>query len=86
MQQVVILEDEADLAAQVRNATPVDVGDVFTVEKDLSARGAFDQGNQFQQGMTRQEGHGTLFHVESDFAERFESARVALADVGKPDH
>ena len=91
-QQVVVLEDEPDFAADERDAAPADTRDILAVDMDLPARGVFDQGNQFQQGalagarVPGNKGHGAGFQFETDVAQGLEAAGVAFADVVEFNH
>jgi len=91
-QQVMVLEDKADLAAQVGDAAAADARDILPVDEDLSAGGVFDHRDQLEQGaftgarMPGEKGHVAGFEVEADVAQGLEPARVALADVVELDH
>ena len=49
-QQLVILEDEADVAAQIGNGALRQAADVLAADRHHAAGGAFDGGDEFQQG------------------------------------
>jgi hypothetical protein len=91
-QQVMVLKDEADLAAYIGNSAPADIRHVLPVQKDLAARTALDQCNELEQGafpgsgMPGQERHRAFLHVEADIVQRLETAGKAFADVGESDH
>jgi hypothetical protein len=91
-QEVMVLEYEADLAANVGYAPWTDTCDILSVQEQLAARDALYQRNELQQGafagarVTGQKGHCARLHVEVDVAQGLVAPGVALADIVESNH
>ena len=91
-QQLMVLKNDADVAAKIGNTTARYLGQVLTINQHLATGTAFQQGNELQQaafacaGMTGEEGHLTWRHVKADILQRIKATWVAFTGVGKADH
>ena len=92
MQQLVVLEHHADLAAVLGNLATSHAPSILTVDDDLSARGPLDQGDQAQQRALARarvpghEHHLSLVNGQAEIREGFLPARKSLGDVLELDH
>src|SRR5690606_39064423 len=89
---LVVLEHDAEIAAEIRNAPGGQAPDVLAVDDGLAARGALDQADELEQGglagarMAGDEHHLAALDLEADVLERVVLAGVALEDVAELDH
>ncbi len=72
MEQLVVLEDHADVAPEAGDAAPADTVCILTIDDDLASRRPLDQGDEPQQGalagprVSGQEHHLTALYVKTD--------------------
>jgi hypothetical protein len=92
LQELEILEDDADGSAQLRDLALGDGGDVASPDQDLPLRGQLLAEDELQErGLARPRGPGeerelALLDVEGDVGERGGLAVVLLVDVEGLDH
>jgi len=90
-QQLVILEDHADVAPVTGYATPPHLREILVVHDDAPAGGTLDQRDQLQEralacaGMARDEDHLAIVHVQRESLQRVVTA-VALGDILQVNH
>ena len=91
-QELVVLEYQTDVAAQIGQGTLRQASDVLAAYRDHAAGRAFDCRDQFQQGrfagagMPGQEYQLAFFDDQVDAGERLVSARITLGDLAELDH
>ena len=91
-QQFVVLENQSDVAAQLRDGGRFDGADVLAFDQHAAAAGALDGGDEFEQrafaraGVAGEINHLALGHVEAQVLQRFVSAGVAFIDLVEFDH
>ncbi len=91
-QQLVILKDDAEVAAQVRQRAAFEHTDVLMVDQHAAVVGSFDRGDEFEQGalararVSGEEHHLALGDFERDVLQRLIAARVTFVDLVEGDH
>jgi hypothetical protein len=92
VEQLVILEHHADLAAIRRHLATSDAGDVLAVHDQLTAARPLDQRDELQQarftgaGVTGDEHDLAGRDLQRQVAERLTAVRIAFEDVIEADH
>ena len=92
VEQPVVLEHEADLAAECGNRAAAQLRGVPAVHDHLAARRALEQRDQPQHralagaGVAGQEGHLAGLELEGKLGEGFAPVRVTLEDAVESDH
>jgi hypothetical protein len=91
-EQLMVLEDHADLAAEKGNAPARQARQVALVDNDLTARRAFREQQQADQrafpraGMANQEGHLALVQRKAHAPECIEAAHIAFVYLADANH
>ena len=91
-QQLVILEDDAKVAAQIRQRAFLEHPDVLIVDDDAAEVGTLDRCDEFEQcalagsGVPGDEHHLAIGDIERDVLQRLIAAGVAFVDLGERDH
>ena len=82
-----VLEDDAEVAAQVGQGATLDHAEVLAVDQHAAGVRTFDSGDEFQQGalagtrMASEESHLALGKFESNIFQCLIAARIALANL-----
>ena len=87
-----ILENNTDIATDVRYATVADVAEIDAIENNLASTGSLNQCYQFQHrafaraGMPGEIGHAATRQPKIDPADGFVPAGVTFADIIEMNH
>src|SRR3954471_18328949 len=90
-QELEVLEDDADLAAELRHPSARELPDVFAVDDDAAGRGELfadeeaDERRFAGTGRADEEAEVAAIDLQVDVAQRIRSVRVALAHVVEGD-
>ena len=91
-QELVVLEHQTDVAAQIGHGAVRQAPDVLAVDRHHAAGGPLDGGDELQQGalagagMPDQENQFTRLDGEVDPGQGFVSAGITLGDLAETDH
>ncbi len=88
-QQLVVLEDDAEVAAQIRQRALLEHADILAVDQHAAGVGALDRGDQLEQRalararVAGDEHHLALGDPERDVLQRLIAAGIALVDLAE---
>ncbi|MBS1185981.1 MAG: hypothetical protein H6R09_1582 [Proteobacteria bacterium] len=91
-QQLVVLEHQADVATQIRHGKMREAADILTVDRHHTAGGAFDGGDELEQGalsgtgMPGEEHQFAFFDRQVDRRQGLVTAGITLGDLAETDH
>ena len=92
IEQSVVLENQAQFAAKVRNLTMAELGNLNPIQNDVAPAGSLKCRNEAKEralsgtGMSGQKSQFTPFDAKADIREGFATLGIAFGDILKFDH